>query len=229
MDDLHLQLVGGLGFGHRGMGKMVDRPRHLHWCRDEASRECECERTLRMLSRRSVTGPSQPPFCRPLSSSGAASSAASATWKRLATASLPMNDAWTLATAPWTWSKEGNSAPAMDALTATEDLTRRTARPEEPARRSGSRPPAVREEDAPRAPTGVSALERAMPPRLATQAAIIRVTLGLLTTNGPDEWAIRSERCAERGVSARASNRRNFRITSRDTSPHCLRLWAQTG
>ena len=47
-------------------------------------------------------GPSQPPFCSPLSSSGAASSAASATWKRLATASLPMNDAWTLATAPWT-------------------------------------------------------------------------------------------------------------------------------
>ena len=224
MDDLHLQL-GGLGFGHRGMGKMVDRPRHLHWCRDEASRECECERTLRMLSRRSVMGPSQPPFCRPLSSSGAASSAASATWKRLATASLPMNDAWTLATAPWTWSKEGNSAPAMDALTATEDLTRRAARPEAPARRSGRRPPAVRE-DAPRA---VTAWWRAMPPRLATQAAIIRVTLGLLTTNGPDEWAIRSERCAERGVSARASNRRNFRITSRDTSPPCLRLWAQTG
>ena len=152
-----------------------------------------------------ISDGSEPAALLQARASGAAASAASAAWKRLATASLPMNDAWTLATAPWTWSKEGNSAPAMDALTATEDLTR-AARPEEPARRSEQTAGGARQ---PRAPTGVSALERAMPPRLATQAAMIRVTLGLFTSGTRRMGDAFGARRRTESVSGR-SNRRCF-------------------
>ena len=77
--------AGGLGFGHRARAPLGKRWISEASSCDSATRSGVSRRgprTLRMLSRRSVMGPSQPPFCRPLSSSGAAA-AASATWKRL--------------------------------------------------------------------------------------------------------------------------------------------------